>query len=352
VSDGLLTAAAAGVAAYDALVALPDSVLLGLDTQAGHSDEIKKARTTKLSVLSHTVAAGALGALVAGPVGLVCGAVIGFLSGTMSNFLDGKSGFAERRRQRVSERVQEAVGQDKGLSGRWKAALAGAAQGTKETFKTRSVTAKVQLAGAVAGIKAASQSVSAPVSPASTTRQGGFVSRCLKAAAGFVCGVSGVMINAPGGLLVGMLESLKEAGEPPEVVPSQLKKTTMLMATNVGKFLPAAAVGVLIGGPVGIAASTAVGLINASLATIIDGRFGLNQRIARPVADAVNRAHDGKEYKDGLHAYYRAGKGATVGLAVGVEQGWKTGHQGGVDIVTDMIGITEAVAAGEDQAKG
>ena len=348
-----LQAAATGMASYHAVVSLPESIQLGLDTYAGASQDVKKIHTTKLSILSNTMAGGALGCALGGPVGLVCGSVVGFLSGTIANHLASKSGLADRQIDSVSARVSQSVGDQKNPYRKLKAIATGAFYGTQEAFKNRKTTAKIQLAGTLDGLAHVRQAsgsgeLSKPLAITATSQTSGPLSRLLQRATGLICGVSGVMINAPGGMIIGTLESLKETQKGQ---PSQLSKTTMLLATNVGKFLPAAAVGAILGGPVGIAASTAVGVVTASLDSMIDGRFGVNRRISKPVEKAVNEAHGEENYQENLGAYYRAGKGAVVGFSVGMEQGWKTGYQGGVDIACDLLATPHTVASGEAKSQ-
>ncbi len=353
VRKGFLKAASTGMAIYESVVSLPESIALGLDTANGASHEVKRTHSTRLSILSNTLAGAAVGSALGGPVGLVCGGVMGFLSGTMSNHLAAKSGVADQRVKNVSDKVSTSIGESKGAWGKIKGAVAGAFHGTKEAFQTRKTTATIQLAGALDGIEHVreakeagefSSHVESTTSKKAQSRFGGLLQKSV----GLVCGVSGVMINAPGGLIIGMLESVKDSKN---YKPDQLTKSTMLLATNVGKFLPAAAVAAVLGGPVGIATSTAVGVATASLDSIIDGRFGVNRRIAGPVERAVNEAHGEENYQENLRAYYRAGKGAVVGLSVGVDQGWKTGRQGGIDIVSDLVDATDSVAATEADEK-
>ena len=172
-----------------------------------------------------------------------------------------------------------------------------------------------------------------------------FLTKAAMAVSGGVFGTAGVLINAPGGAVIGTLESLKETKS---YVPSQMEKNLMLWSTNVGKFLPAA----IVSATFGVAAGTAIGVATASVTSIIDGRLGVNRKIARPVEEAVKKAHGEEEVRENLRAYYRAGKGAVVGLSAGIREGWKSGFQGGVEVLSDALAATpESVDAGKDEDK-
>lgn len=341
VRKAFLSAASTGMAALDAVTSIPEGIQIGLDTKAGKSDEAKRLNAARVSTITSIATGSAIGSAVLGPVGFAVGAVVGYLSGTIGNHLEARSGVAEAKINAVTKSVEESVGESKGLWGSVKAMFTGAVQGAKHGYKDRKVTSKIQLSGMLDGVKEAVED-SKQASPDQFTEledgsRHNKLTQWAMRAAGITFGAAGVMINAPGGLIIGVLESLKETSS---YIPSQMTKNTMLWATNVGKFLPAAIIGGVVGGPVGIAASTAVGVATASVTSMIDGRLGVNNKIARPVKNAVKEAHGEQELKENLRAYYRAGKGATVGLAAGVREGWKSGFRGGVEVVRDAIAAT------------
>jgi hypothetical protein len=347
---GFMSAASSTMGAVNALTSIPEGIQIGLDTKAGKSDEVKRLNAARVSTLTSVAASSAVGALVLGPVGFVVGGVVGYLKGTIGNHLEARSGVADAKIDDVTKAVEESVGESKGVWGSVKAMARGAVEGAKHGFHDRKVTSKIQLSGTLDGIKEAVKD-SQTADPDRFTEleensEHNKLSQLAMRGAGILFGTAGVMINAPGGLVIGILESLKETSS---YVPSQMTKNTMLWATNVGKFLPAAAIAGILGGPIGIAASTAVGVATASVTSMIDGRLGVNNKIARPVKEAVKEAHGEQELKENLRAYYRAGKGATVGLVAGVREGWKSGYRGGVEMIRDVIAATPESIERENQ---
>lgn len=349
---GLLSAASTGMATMSAIGSIPEGMQIGMDTKKGSSEEVKRLNAARVSTITSIAMSSAVGGAVLGPVGFVVGGVVGYLSGTISNHLQTRSGVADQKTENVSKAVDESVGESKGVWGTVKALAKGAVEGAKHGYKDRKTTSKIQLSGTLDGIKDAvkhgQEAKPDRFRELESDSRHGKLSQLAMRAGGILFGAAGVMINAPGGLIIGVLESLKETSS---FVPSQMTKNTMLWATNVGKFLPAAAIGALVGGPVGIAASTAVGVATASVTSMIDGRLGVNNLIAQPVKQAVKEAHGEQEVKENLRAYYRAGKGATVGLAAGVREGWKSGFRGGVEMVRDAIAATPESIEREDDDK-
>ena len=341
IRKGFLSAASTGMAAFKALESIPEGIQIGLDTKAGKSDDMKRLNAARVSTITSIATSSAVGSVLLGPVGFVVGGVVGYLSGMVGNHLAVRSGVGEQKMKAVTKAVEEKAGASEGVWGSVKAAVTGAVEGAKQGFKHRKTTAKIQLSGALDGVKEAVEDAKRAEPDRFTELEAGSrhgkLAQAAMRAGGMLFGAAGVAINAPGGLIIGVLESLKETSSS---IPSQMTKNLMLWATNLGKFLPAAAIGAVVGGPVGIAASTAVGVATASVTSIIDGRLGVNDKIARPVKLAVKEAHGEQEVKDNSRAYYRAGKGAVVGLAAGVREGWKSGFRGGVEVVRDAIAAT------------
>lgn len=345
---GFLTAASTAMALVGGLTAIPAGMQLGLDTKAGRSEEVTTLNQARISTLTSVGTSSLVGMSVLGPVGLVVGGVVGYITGTIGNHISARSGVGPQSRAKVAEAVKESVGDSKGLWGTTKALFRGAVEGAKTGYSTRKTTSKIQLAGMMDGVTEAVKDVrdsEGESHPELSSDSGyGAIRRTLMAAGGLLGGIAGVMINAPGGAVIGALHSLKETKSS---VPSEMEKSLMLWATNVGKFLPAAAVSTVVGGAAGIAVSTAVGVTTASLASIIDGRLGINHRISRPVEKAVKEAHGEEDVKENLRAYYRAGKGAVVGLVAGTMEGWKAGFQGGMEIVK---GVADSVPESIDKS--
>ncbi len=346
VRRAFLEVASTGVGVLNAVSGLPEGVQIAKDTMAGASTDAKVTKVGRWGVLASVTTGSAVGMAIGGPVGLVCGAALGFLGGTLNQHLAERSGAVEHRVNSVSGQVQKAIGEEPGAWGRVKGLVTGAAAGVKEGFQQGKRTSKIQLAGALDGVEevmkgAHKASDDNPVSKPELPELGR-LGKILAKTTGLLCGISGVMINAPGGLVIGMLEPLKEDQNR---LPDGLTKTSLLIATNVGKVVPGAMVAGALGGPVGAAAGAAVGLVTASLTSIIDGRFGVNRRIARPVEKSVEKSHSGEISKNNLRNYYRSGKGAVVGLAAGVREGWNAGYQGGIDMVNGVLSVSESKAS-------
>jgi len=309
------------------------------------AEDVKRLNAARISTLSSVAATSLIGLGVLGPVGFVVGGVVGYLTGTIGNHLEARSGIGEQKIDKISAEVEQRVGDSKGLWGSTKALASGAVNGAIEGYKSRKTTSKIQLSGIIDGVGDAvadwKDSKSAPVKQLRENSPHGTLTKAAMTMAGGLFGVAGVMFNAPGGLVIGILESLKETTS---YIPTQMTKNVMLWATNVGKFLPAA----IVSATCGVAAGTAVGVATASVTSIIDGRLGVNRKIALPVETAVKRAHGETEVKENLRAYYRAGKGSVVGLSAGVREGWKAGFQGGVEMFGDLLATTpESIEASE-----
>jgi hypothetical protein len=384
VRRGFLSAASTVMAGFNGLLSIPVGIQIGLDTvradaaeaktssqadapggaaksdpkssQEATSDsvqepkkltgeELKRLNAARISTLSSVAATSAIGCCILGPVGGVVGAVVGYLTGTIGNHLEAKSGIGDQKMEKITADIRETVGESKGIWAKTKAFARGATSGAVHGYKSRKTTSKIQMSGILDGVGDAvkdwKKSKSEPVKELSNDSQHGTISKLAMAAAGGVFATAGVMINAPGGLVIGILESLKETTS---YVPSHMTKNVMLWATNVGKFLPAA----IVSATCGVAAGTAVGVATASVTSMIDGRLGVNRKIAKPVEDAVKEAHGEDEVKENLRAYYRAGKGSVVGLSAGIREGWKAGFQGGVEMVGDALATTpEAIETNE-----
>lgn len=334
-----LSAASTGAGLLSAVTSIPEGIKIGLDTKNGVSDEQKRLNAAHVSTVSSVVSSALIGAATFGPIGLAVGGVLGYISGTMSNHLKARSGVGAQKVGEISKTVEKAVGDSESVWGTAKAVAAGAYEGVVQGYKTRKMTSKIQMSGMMDGVADAIEDAKESRKQSKPTQEladddRSPVTKAAMTAAGVMFGAAGVMINAPGGAVIGSLESLKETSN---YFPSKMEKSTMLWATNVGKFLPAATIAAAVGGPVGIAASTLVGVATASVASMVDGRYGVNKKIARPVEKAVKEAHGEESVKENLRAYYRAGKGSVVGLSAGVREGWKAGFQGGVDMVRDAV---------------
>ena len=263
--------------------------------------------------------------------------------------MEARSGAGDQMISEISEEVEKTIAGKGSFRQGVSAVVSGATGGVKRGFHSRENSAKPMLSGVFDGISEAKEdfqtSKASKVKGLSGNQSP--AARALMTASGVLFGVVGVMINAPGGLVLGVIESLSDSKDS---TPSQMTKNTTFWATNIGKYLPPAIVGAAVGGPVGVALATGVACATGSVPSIIDGRSGLNRKIARPVENAVKEAHGEDGVKENLRAYYRAGKGAVVGFSAGIREGWKAGFQSGVDAVGNGIGsMTDSIQKSEEE---
>ncbi len=361
IRKALVTAVGWGLAAYNAVSSVPEGIAVGLGAAAGKSDEEIRRTSAGAFTASNTILAGGLGLAVGGPVGLVLGAAAGYIGANVSKYLEVKSGEIEHTIDKSAQKIRDSLAhldpQEKKFSRTVGGSLMGGWKGLKSTLHDR-ISGQVMAAGVIDGLghvvhemttTKEEEAIIEPEQPqpAEPQNNGGWLGRLGKTAFGVVCGISGVIINAPGGAIVGAIESLKG---PEEKERAQIAKPLMLVATNIGKTLPSAAIGALLGGPVGAAVGTAVGVVTASLTSIIDGKYGFNRGIVREVDKAVAEAHGQEMPKGNLRAYYRAGKGAVVGMMAGVKEGWRLGYKGGVEMLADIVETPkESVGDGEEE---
>ncbi len=310
------------LAAAHTLCSLPGNVAVGLAVAASKGVEVQRSRAAVSYAASSAVVGGALGSLVGGPVGMVCGAFAGYIAGNIGNHLSQRSGMLERQLEAINDGVQP------GQSG-IKAAFRALTKGMGITWQDGQQAGQLTVRGMLDGAANLPPATS-PQSESSTDRG------IFKKTMGVVCGATGVLINAPGGAVLGALEALRETDEAKR---GEIARPLMLVATNVGKVIPGAFVAALLGGPVGVAVGTAVGVVTASLTSIIDGKSGIHSGITRQVEKAVQEAHQGEPPAQDLRVFYRAGKGAVVGAVSGTRQGWWRGYAGGVNIADDLVSV-------------
>ena len=318
----VLSAASNLLALGHTLCSLPGSIAVGLAARAGVNEEVQRTRSAIAYSTSSTAMGGAMGSLVGGPVGLVCGAFAGYIVGNIGNHLNNRSGLLTRSMDAIQD-ASSASGNS--LQCSLKAAQAGMRTHWNEGKQAGRLLVEGMLDGA---------SVPHPPLKAGSQPQG-----VLKKIIGATCGATGVLINAPGGAVAGALAALEEGDETRR---SAIARPLMLVATNVGKVIPGAAVAALLGGPVGVAVGTAVGVVTASLTSIIDGKYGIHKGIAGEVERAVKVSQEGHPPAENLQIFYRAGKGAMVGALSGTRQGWQRGYLGGVDIAGDLVSVPRA----------
>lgn len=310
---------------------IPEGAVAGYMAHRGRdADSIRKAlAVTQLT--AHTLAGGAIGWLIGGPAGLVCGLAAGYIGGSLGNYMENRS----TQLDSTVEHVKAAADAKPGLI---KSVWAGMSQGAREGFAQGSVSGQATAAGALDAVSFLRQHD--PQRP-----EGLVPKRPLAHASGVLFGAAGVLINAPAGAVLGALESIHEQDK--ATAPSDLSRHLLLLATNIGKVLPGVLVGTLVAGPLGLLAGTAVGVLTASVTSMVDGKAGFHPRLVRTVRESVDQAHGGTECPDSARVFYRAGKGAVVGFWTGLMEGWREGRDAGIQLVRD--GISGPVTAAGHQ---
>ncbi|MCA9796643.1 MAG: hypothetical protein KC910_32765 [Candidatus Eremiobacteraeota bacterium] len=352
----LIKAAGWGMAGFNALCGIPEGIAVGLGVARGKSKDQIRGISATTYALSNTVVGGAAGWLVGGPVGMICGAAAGYVAGNIANHLESRSHSIDTLLDNVTDHVEKAnkdVAQKNGVGRATRAVVVGAWEGMKTNFELGKTAGSILAAGAADGVdhvieemKADKPAEEQPEKPAKDEPMG--IGKALKMGLGVLCGATGVLINAPGGAIIGALESLKGPDEKERV---QIAKPLMLFATNIGKVIPGAVVAGAIGGPVGVAVGTAVGVITASLTSIIDGKYGFNRSVVKEVDKAVSAAHGEDIPRDNLRVFYRAGKGAVVGAMAGLKEGWELGYKSGVDMAEDLASTPKEAVEQEEEDK-
>lgn len=240
--------AAWALAAGHTLCSLPGNVAVGLAVAAGQGADVQRSRAAITYAARSAAVGGALGSLVGGPVGMVCGAIAGYIPGNISNHLLQRSGLLDRQLEAVSQGVQPGQGQRHHLERR---------QAGRPTGRARN-----------AGPRPSGNDSSARTGQ----RQGH-----LEANVG--CRLrSHRRTDQRTRWSRGALEALRDNDEAKR---GEVARPLMLVATNVGKVIPGAFVAPVLSGPVGVAVGTAVGVVTASLTSIIDGKSGIHSGITR-----------------------------------------------------------------------
>lgn len=329
-------------ATYDTICSIPESFSIAHNTLKGEDTQRIKDNAAKWYIGAHTAMGAAVGSFL-GPFGMVCGAVAGFMVGAVSNTLESRSSQLDNQIERVKAKLtpegEPKMGQFKGL-------VTGAWDGITNNFKESRVGTRILLAGVVDGFETRLKDTGAePKKSLSQRVARNGIEKALEVTVGTICGLTGVLINAPGGAVLGALHNMQDENR----VPTPLEKILMLMGTNLGKAIPGTAVAALLGGGVGLAAGTAVTILTGSLTSVIDGRYGFHRGITRKIKDSIATAHGEEEAKNNLRAYYQSGKGLAVGLSEGIKQGWELGYEGGVEILHDILATPAEIHKAEDE---
>ncbi len=318
----------------------------------------RKKELSKLSIINRTITGAVAGSVIWGPVGLVLGGMTGYVSASLKSFMDNKSGGMDNLIKAVDSRVARQMDklprkqESSTLRKVINSVYAGGIAGMKEGWTRGKQIGQGSGAGLLSGAQFILQDIRENNSPGNSngpvlkdSSDRGIITKTLIRSVGVVSGISGILMNAPGGIVEGSLHSV-EMGENRR----EITRPLLLFATNAGKIFPPALVGAAIGGPLGAAVGTAVGLVSGSLSTIIDGRYGFNRGITRKVQNAVNEVVDEDITRKGNSIYHNSAKGSLVGAYAGIKEGWRLGYRGGVEFMDNIFEIpTEAAKHKEPQ---
>ena len=314
-----------------------------------HDIATRKKSLAKVATMESVALGSAVGAAVFGPVGLILGAAGGYIGSVISNFLDNKAGIMDSLISRVDSAVDNQIDKlpKKEESGNLRKAVNAGVRGAIEAAKEGWDKGRHIGSGTAAGLLSGAQFIAKDLKEnAKEVREEikhnkelgiknkdkhGILGKTVRNIMGTVTGLSGVMLNVPGGMVEGSLEAVEVGFHRKEIT-----RPLLLFATNAGKVLPPALAGAALGGPVGAAVGTAVGLITGSLTTLIDGKYGFNHGIIRRIDKAIGEVvEDGAD--KGYAVYHNASKGALVGAYAGLKEGWSLGYKGGSEIVDGVF---------------
>ncbi|MCD4783625.1 MAG: hypothetical protein K8T10_07315 [Candidatus Eremiobacteraeota bacterium] len=311
----------------------------------------------------NTVAGAAIGCVAFGPVGLVVGAAMGYIQSTISRYLDSKAHVTDNLIDKVDKKVDETIQNlpNKEDSSKFRKLINATVQGGIEASKEGWRSGKVIGAGSGAGLLSGGMFIardmkdsikdihqSAKEEMTGKPKNGeskSIMGKMFEVGMGIVCGVSGVIINVPGGAIEGALQSVERGSERKEMT-----RPLLLFSTNAGKIIPPAIVGAAIGGPVGAAAGTAVGMVSGSLTTIIDGKYGFNKQIVRQIDKAIDEVvEDTGNSSEGYSVYHNSAKGTLVGAYAGLKEGWRVGYKGGKEFARGVFDAPTEVVKKEEE---
>ncbi len=362
--------------AVNFLSGIPKGMALGVDMAVNPDKSVgeRKKDLSRLRVFAQTLTGALAGSFIFGPMGLVLGGIGGYISAAIDTYLDNKAGAEDNFIQNVGDAVSDQIQKlpKKEESSKFRkainAAFAGAASGAKEGWRSGKVIGQGAGAGIISGLKFIAGDIKESVknirssskkekqvykqnpmlldveSSEKKKEKPGLTLKAFRTAMGALCAVSGVIMNVPGGVVEGALESVEMGSNRREVT-----KPLLLFATNAGKVVPPAIVGATLGGPVGGAIGTLVGLVTASLTTIIDGKYGFNKRIVNRVDKAISEViEDPIDRSKGYAVYHNAAKGTLVGAYAGLKEGLSLGYKGGTEFADGIFDVPHEVARHEE----
>lgn len=331
---------------YSALTMVPQGIAGGILKAVKAKPNTEAVTHATTSSLTHLASGAAIGGVVMGVPGACVGALVGFIGGVIGNFLNARSGMTEQLIQKVDKAANKALKdhEDDGrLSKLWHTAKEGAEVAFQHGWKSGKTAGEAAGAGAVDGLKFVHNEVAEakeekagqvkeekPFTPGEVFRR----------SFGMLGAFTGAMINLPGSIVYGALESMASPDETTAETENREQTTRTLMhwATNVGKMLPAIGIGLALGGPLGVGVGVGYGLITSSLRSIIDGRTGVDYSFASKVDRALNEVNADEDLAKGGHrVFYRASKGVAAATHASVTEGWKLGAQSGYELADGLI---------------
>ncbi len=314
-----------------------------------HDVALRKKNLARIATMESVALGSAVGAAVFGPVGLILGGAGGYIGSVINNFIDNKAGLMDSLISRVDTAVDDQISklpkkeESSSIRKAVNAGVMGAIEAAKEGWEKGKYIGSGSAAGLISGAKFIAKDLKENAKEVrkeikhnkelgiKNPDKHGILGKTVRRIMGTVTGLSGVMLNVPGGMVEGSLEAVDVGFHRKEIT-----RPLLLFATNAGKVLPTAMVGAALGGPVGAAVGTAVGLITGSLTTLIDGKYGFNHGIIRRIDRAIGEVvEDGAD--KGYAIYHNATKGALVGAYAGLKEGWSLGYKGGSEIVDGIF---------------
>lgn len=336
------------VGGYSAMSSVPQGIAGGILKATEASPETEAVAHSVTSTLSHVASGAAIGGLVMGVPGAVVGGMVGFLGGVVSNFVNARAGITEQLVHKVDKAAGKALTdhQDSGkIKKYWHAAKDGAKAALEHGWKSGETSGQAAGAGVIDGIKfvrdeiveAAKEKQEASADEERKPLTSGEIFR---RTFGFMGAVTGAIINLPGAMVYGAMESLASPDESKEEAEHRVQSTRNLMhwATNVGKMAAPIGIGLALGGPLGVGIGVGYGLVTSSVRSIIDGRNGVDRGFARKVDRAINEVNADEDYSVGGHrVFYRASKGVAAAGHAAVTEGWRLGAESGRELGDGLL---------------
>ena len=330
---------------YSALASVPQGIAGGLLKAAEASPNTEAVTHATTSTLTHVAAGAAIGGVVLGVPGAVVGGMVGFLGGVVGNFLNDRAGITEQMVEKVDKAANKALAEHQDNSKArqyWEVAKDGAKTAFEHGWKAGQTSGQAAGAGAIDGLKFVREEVVDDIKEKaeSQDKKPLTAGELFRRSFGFMGAVTGAIINLPGALVYGAMESMASPDESKEVADNRVQSTRNLMhwATNVGKMAAPIAIGLALGGPLGVGVGVGYGLVTSSVRSIIDGRSGVDRVFARKVDRAINEVNADEDPGQGGHrVFYRASKGVAAATHAAVTEGWRLGSESGRELGDGLL---------------